>query len=152
MFSRTKVINIVWYHLCETRTCVTRARFGRVIPLGRPKSVYKGNVERRFLEFWVEMAKWPQRSRSFSRPAEWISRCIFTTNLMILAQIHFKLSRGQAKFPKIYSQNGQNDLEGQGQWPPFSIPAESITGCMFGANLVNPDQICDKLSHRHQIS
>ena len=38
-----------------------------------------------------------------------------------------------------------NDLRGQGQWPPFSIPAESIPGCMFGAILVIPDQICDEL-------
>ena len=29
-----------------------------------------------------------------------------------------------------------NELEGNGQWPPFFIPAESIPGCMFGANLV----------------
>ena len=62
---------------------------------------------------------------------------------MIPAQIHYKLSCRQAKFPSISS---QNDLEGQGQRPPFSIPAESIPGCMFGANLVIPSQICDELS------
>ena len=39
----------------------------------------------------------------------------------------------------------QNDLKGQGQLPPFSIPAESIPGCMFSANLVILAQICDKL-------
>ena len=32
-------------------------------------------------------------------------------NLVILAQIHYKLSCGQAKFPRIVSQNGQNDLK-----------------------------------------
>ena len=47
-----------------------------------------------------------------------------------------KLSCGQAKFPRILNQNGQNDLEGHDQWPPFSIPVESIPWCMFGANLV----------------
>ena len=62
------------------------------------------------------------------------------------SQIHYKLSRRQAKFPRILSQNGQNDLEGQGQWPPFSIPAESSPGCMFGANLVILAQICDASS------
>ena len=50
------------------------------------------------------------------------------------------LSRKQAKFRRI-----QNDLEGQGQWPPFSIPAKSISGCMFGANLVILAQIYDEL-------
>ena len=35
---------------------------------------------------------------------------IFGAILVILAQIQYKLSRGQAKY-------GQNDLEDQGQWP-----------------------------------
>ena len=65
---------------------------------------------------------------------------------VILAQIYDELSRGQAKFPRILSQNGQHDLEGQGQWPLFSIPTETIPWCMFGANLVIPAQICDELS------
>ena len=73
---------------------------------------------------------------------------MFGANLVILAQIYDELSRGLAKFPRILSQNGQNDLEGQGQWPPFSIPADSIPRCMFGANLVILDQICDELSCR----
>ena len=60
-----------------------------------------------------------------------------------MAQIHYKSSRRQTKFQEILSQKGQNDIEGQDQWPPFSIPAESIPGCMFGANLVIVAQICD---------
>ena len=64
-------------------------------------------------------------------------------HLVILAQIHYKLSNGEAKFPRILSQNGQNDLEGQGQWPPFSVSAESIPECMHGTNLVIIVQICD---------
>ena len=155
------------------------------------------------------MAKWPWRSRSM--PAIFktdvrIPRWIFGANLVILAQIHQKLSCGQKKpwnsynseskwpkwpwrsrsmtsifntswayprmrvwckygdfnpnldelshrqdeFPRILCQNGQNDLEGQGQWPPFSIPAESIPGFMFGATLVILAQIYDELS-RWQI-
>ena len=86
--------------------------------------------------------RWPP----FSIPAASILRCMFGANLVILAQIYEDLSRRQAKFPRILSQNGQNDLEGQGQWLPFSIPAESIPRCMFGANLVILDQICDELS------
>ena len=85
--------------------------------------------------------QWPP----FSILPERIPRCIFGANLVILAQICDELSHGQAEFPRLLSQNGQNDFEGQGQWPPFSIPAESIPGCMFGANLVIPTQICDDL-------
>ena len=70
---------------------------------------------------------------------------MFGTNLVILAQIYDDLSCGQAEFPRILSQNGQSDLEGQGQWFQFSIPAKSIPWCMFGANLVIPAQICDEL-------
>ena len=86
--------------------------------------------------------QWPQ----FSIPAESIPGCVFSANLVILAQICDELWRGQAEFPRILSKNGQNNLEGQGQWPLFSIPAESIPGCMFGANLVIPAQMCDELS------
>ena len=43
---------------------ITRARLGRVAPLGRPRSVYKSNVECSFLNGM--MAKWPWRSRSMT--------------------------------------------------------------------------------------
>ena len=71
---------------------------------------------------------------------------MFGANFVILAQICGELSCGQAEFPRILSQNGQNDLEGQGQWPSFSKPADSISGYMFGANLVIPAQTSDELS------
>ena len=90
----------------------------------------------------LEGSQWPL----FSIPAESIPRCMFSGNLVILDRIYDELSRGQAIFPTILSQNGQNDLEGQGQWPPFSIPAESIPRCMFSGNLVILDRICDELS------
>ena len=70
---------------------------------------------------------------------------MFAANWVILVQILDELLRGQAEFPGILSQRGPNDFEGQGQWPLFSIPAGSIPWCMFGANLVIPAQICDKL-------
>ena len=99
-------------------------------------------------EWWPNdfegQGQWPP----FPIIAERILRCIFGANLVILAQIHYKLSRRQAKFPRILSQNGQNDLEDQGQWPPFSIPAESTPGCAFGANLVILAPICDELLSR----
>ena len=36
-------------------------------------------------------------------------------NLVILAQIHFKLLHRKAKLPRILSQNGQNCLEAESQ-------------------------------------
>ena len=61
---------------------------------------------------------------------------MFGAKLVMSAQICAELSQGQAKFPRILSQNDQNDLEGQGQWPPFLIAAESIPWYMCGENLV----------------
>ena len=84
----------------------------------------------------------------FSIPAESIPRCMFGANLVILAEICDELSSGQVEFPKLLSQNGQNDLEGQGPWPLFSKPDKNIPRCIFGANLVIPAQICDELLHR----
>ena len=69
----------------------------------------------------------------FSIPAKKILRCIFGENLVTVTQIHIlsKLLHGQAEFPRILSQNGQNVLEDQGQWPPFSTPADSISGGLY---------------------
>ena len=125
----------------------TRARLGRVAPLGRPRSVYQSNLESSFLS--RNDGQMIGRSSSFtlfSIPAKSIPRCMLGANLMILAQVCDELSRGQAEFPRILSHNGQNDLEGQGQWHPFSIPVKSIPWCMLGANLVILAQICDELS------
>ena len=94
------------------------------------------------------MAKWPWRSRSMTPifNNSWENPKMHScANLVILAQIQQKLWHGQAKFPRILSQNEKNCLEGQGQWSLFSIPAENIPGCMYGANLVIPAQICDKV-------
>ena len=86
--------------------------------------------------------QWPL----FLIPAESIPRCMFGANLVILAQIFDDLSHGPPEFPRIQSQNGQNDIEGQGQWPFFSKPAEGIPWCIVGANFMIPAQIYDKLS------
>ena len=100
------------------------------------------------LKWWPNDFEGQGQRPIFSIPAESIPGCMFGANLVILAQICDELLRGQAEFPRILTQNGQNDLEGYGQWPPFSIPAESIPECMFGANLVIPAQTCDELSCR----
>ena len=88
-----------------------------------------------------DQGQWPP----FSIPVGSIPGCMFAANWVILVQILDELLCGQAEFPGILSQRGPNDFEGQGQWPLFSIPAGSIPWCMFGANLVIPAQICDKL-------
>ena len=102
----------------------------------------------KFPEFWVKMAEMILKVKVsiFHTSREYWSVCMFVANLMTLAQIYDELSRGQAKFPRTLSQNCQNDLVGQCQWPLFSIPTESIHWCMCGTNLVNPAQICDELS------
>ena len=74
-----------------------------------------------------------------------IQGCMCGANLVIPTQINDELSRGQTEFSRVLSLNGQNHLKGQNQWPPFSIPADSIPRCMFDANLVIVDQICDEL-------
>ena len=92
--------------------------------------------------------KWPRSSRSmtpiFHTRQEYTMMHI-RCNLGILVTSYF---RGQAEFPRILSQNGQHDLKNQGQWPLFSIPAKSIPGCMFCANLVVLAQICEDLLSR----
>ena len=118
----------------------------RATPLGRPGSVYKSDIQCRFLSQngqndLAGQCQWPL----FSIPTERIPMCIFGGNSVILAQIHHKLSHGQAKFPRTLCQNGQNDFEVQGQWPPHLIPTECIPWCMVGANLVIPAQICEEL-------
>ena len=89
---------------------------------------------------WLNDPRTQYQSRK-SRGACWV----------ILTQIDYKLLRGQAIFPRILNQNGQNDVECHDQWPLFSIPAKSIPGCMFGANLVIPAQIFDELLRRTDI-
>ena len=101
-----------------------------------------------FLEILIRNGQIKGQWPLYSIPVKRISRCIykFGANLVILAQIHFKLLHGKAKFPRILSHNGQNDLKGEGQWPLFSITAKSITECVLVANLVILSQICDELS------
>ena len=106
------------HNAVDTNIIGTTARLGRVTPLARPWSLYKSDAERRFLEFWVQMA----RSRSmtpFSIPAERIPRCIFGANLVIPAQNHYKLLRGITRCLWILNQNGQNDLEVSGSVTPI---------------------------------
>ena len=120
---------------------LNRSTLGRVTSIDWPRSVYKSDVEHHFGEFWVEMAKWPSRSRSLTpsfntgreNPKKHIG-----ANLVILAHIHYKWSGMQTNFPWNLS---QNDLDSQGQRPPFSLPAESFPGCIFGAYLVIPVRI-----------
>ena len=71
---------------------------------------------------------WPWRSRSMTS--------IFNTNrenprMHVWCKFGDELSCGQVEFPRILSQNGQNDLEGLGQWPPFFYqPRISQDACL----------------------
>ena len=48
------------YGECNSASCLTRACMGCITPLRRPRSMYKNAV------YWVEMAKWPWKSRSMT--------------------------------------------------------------------------------------
>ena len=93
--------------------------------------------------FETKWPKWPWRPKSmtsrFNTSWEypimhlWCKSGDFSSNLWwVIART--------TEFPSILSQNGE-----QGRWPQFSIQAESIPGCMFGANLVVLAQIYDEL-------
>ena len=82
-----------------------------------------------------DQSQWPP----FSLLAEWIPRCMCCATLVILAQTHYMLSHGQAnEFPRILSQNGQNDLEGQSEWPPYT---KMHVWCKFSDSSPNLQQL-----------
>ena len=111
----------------------TRARLRRVAPLGRPRSVYKGNVESSFLS---------QNNSQMTLKIK-VNDIHFRSQLResqdaFLVQMWWFL----LKFNKSYHTSRS--------WPMasiFFIPAESVSGCMLGANLVILAQICDEWSH-----
>ena len=114
----------------KTNIKENKITLGCATPLGRLRSVCKS-----------EMAKWHWRSGQWSH-FQFQPRYSQGTYLV---QIWWLLWR-QIKVPRILSQNNQNDLECQGQWPPFSITLESILECMSRANLLIQTEICDELS------
>ena len=59
--------------------------------------------------------QWPLLSVLHKR----FPRCIFVANVVNPGQIPDEVSHGQAEFHRILSQNGQNYIEGQGEWPPI---------------------------------
>ena len=93
--------------------------------------------------------KWPWRSRSmtsiFNTGREYPRihvRCKFGDFRPNLWRVITRTSQISQKFKSKWPKW----LRKHGQWSTFSIPAESIPRCMFGANLVILDQICDDLS------
>ena len=94
-----------WRNYNITFMSVNKSTLGRITPLGRPRSV-QGRHGMPFLESkgpndLARQDLWTH----FSIPAVRIHRCIFGANLVILAQTHYKLSRGQVKYPRILCQN-----------------------------------------------
>ena len=177
--------------MCTCTTAVSKSTLICVTPLGRPRAIYKCNIECRFGD---ADSKWPN---NLGGQGQWLPCSIpADTDLLIKAQIYYKFLCGQARFPRILSQNDLEDQcqwppifntrqdyprmrvwckfsdfdtnlwwasvritlisnnswskwpKGQGQWPPLSAPAESILWCIFGANLVIPDQKCAELTCR----
>ena len=99
--------------------------------------------------------KWPWRSRSitpFSIPAKNIPEraCFVQIWWLYLKSITSYLAEKPNFLEFCVKLAKKNYLEGKAQWPPFSMPAESIPGCIFGANLVIPGQICNELSCRQR--
>ena len=73
---------------------ITRARLGRVAPLGRPSSVYKSNIECSFF-FSQNDGQMTLKVKVNDCHFQYQLRvsqdlCIFGTNLVILAEIHYK--------------------------------------------------------------
>ena len=70
----------------------TRARLGRVAPLGRPRSVYKSNIECCFLsQNDGQTLKVKVNDLHFQYQLRESQDAYFGANLVILAQIHYKL-------------------------------------------------------------
>ena len=86
----------------------------------QPKSMKNDRTDKpNLIEFWVKMDKMTLNvnvkvnDHFQNQPNESTPGCMLGVNLMIPPQICDELSRRQADFPRILS---QNDLEGQGQW------------------------------------
>ena len=89
----------------------------------RPKPIYKGDVECRFLEFGVEMTKWPWGSRSmtpiFNASRENPKRHIKFKFGALVLKIHYKLSRGQAECQKFWLKKAKMTLKVKVNDPRF---------------------------------
>ena len=131
----------------EHRSSLTRAYLGLVTPLGWPISIQ----EQRWMPFLGIRSQNGQmvlKVKGSNPHFQYKIKESQDAYLVILAQIYCKSSHRQARFPRIPC---RNDLGGQGQLVPFSIPAKGIPWCMFGANLMIPAQsvtVCDELSCR----
>ena len=116
-----------------------KSTMGHKIPIDQSRSVYKSDIEYHLLKFefpGVEMTKWPWRAITpIFNTSRKNPKLPIGANLVNVTQIYYKISRGQAEFSRILSQNGSNGLEGQDQWPPFSVLTENIPRCMFGGNI-----------------
>ena len=131
------IVAILCALLCNIRT---RARLGHVTSLGGPRSVYKSDIECRFLSQNGQMTLKVKVNDSHFEYQLRVSQEAY------LVQICWFQLKSIISYHMDRPQDGQNDFEGQDQWPPFSIPAMSILGCIIDANLVILAQICDELS------
>ena len=118
-----------------------------LVALGRPRSVQtRATLNAVSCNYGSKMSnglgykgQWPPSSI----PAERIPSCILDANLVILAEIHYKLSHGQTKFLRIWVKMAKMTLKVNVNDPIFNTSQEYPK---FGANLAIPAQICDELS------
>ena len=118
---------------------------GHVTPLGQPRSVYRVMLN---TISWNPEMKWPNDLECDRHwpplPVKRIWRCLFGANpLQVMAWTNTvdkpNLLEFWVKMAKITLKVTVNDL--------YFKYHPSIPGCMFGANLVIPAQICDELSY-----
>ena len=93
--------------------------------------------------------KWPWRSR-------WITSIFHTSQEYPRMHAWCKFGDSSPNLWRVIVRTGQISYNSESKWPkwpwrsqsmsPFSIPAESIPWCRFGASLVILAQICDELS------
>ena len=153
-FRRTDIYTSIWTLTNATSPsdfgggADKKSMLGCVTPFRCPISVYKSDAECCLLQFWVEMAKWPWRSRSitpifnicweYPRIHVW---CKFGDSSPNLWQVIMWTSR--------ISQNSES------KWPwrsrsinPIFNTSREYPMRHFWCNLVIPAQICDESSCR----
>ena len=107
--------SLKWQLVCHFKLqyLKTRASSVRITHIGWPRAAYIATLK----------AKGPGRSRSmnpFSIQVDRITRCLFDAILVILVLIHYKLSRGQAKFPSIWVKMVKMNLKVKANDPIFN--------------------------------
>ena len=103
-------------NISRTLVSNTRARLGRVAPLGQPRSVYKSDVECRFVSWNGQMTMKVTVNASHFQYQLRETQDTYSVLFFILAQIHKKLLHWQDEIPEIWS-----------KWPKLPWRLRSMT-------------------------